>query len=109
MATTREYLNAIMFSGMLDGLASVHAENFLRQAARSVPKYVYKFDKVVGTPPTAANTRIVATERYELEKVGKYTVLHCLESQMRAIAHLPKCKAGPILKSAVDEYEKAHK
>jgi hypothetical protein len=70
---------------------------------------VYKFDKVVGTPPTAANTRIVATERYELEKVGKYTVLHCLESQMRAIAHLPKCKAEPILKYAVDEYEKAHK
>jgi hypothetical protein len=109
MATTREYLNAIMFSGMLDCLASAQAESFLRQAARTVPKYVYKFDKVVGTPPTAANTRIVATERYELEKVGKYTVLHCLESQMRAIAHLPKCKAGPLLKSAVDEYEKAHK
>lgn len=109
MATTREYLNAIMFSGMLDGLAAANAESFLRQAARTVPKYVYKFDKVVGTPLTAANTRIVATERYELEKVGKYTVLHCLESQMRAIAHLPKCKAEPILKSAVDEYEKAHK
>lgn len=98
-----------MFSGMLDGLAAVHAENFLRQAARAVPKYVYKFDKVVGTPPTAANTRIVATERYELEKVGKYTVLHCIESQMRAIANLPKCKAEPMLKYAIDEYEKAHK
>lgn len=109
MATTREYLNAIMFSGMLDCFSAAHANSFLRQAARNVPKYVYKFDKVVGSPPTAANTRIVATERYELEKVGKYTVLHCIESQMRTFAHLPKCKADPLLKSAVDEYENAHK
>lgn len=109
MATTREYLNAIMFSGMLDCLPKDHVDNYLRQAARNVPKYVYKFDKVVGTPPTAAHTRIVATERYELDKVGKYTVLHCIESQMRAIAHLPKCKAEPMLKYAIDEYEKEHK
>ena len=109
MSTTREYLNAIMFSGMLDGLPAGQVDNYLRQAARHVPKYVYKFDKVVGTPPTWANTRIVATERYELDKVGKYTVLHCIESQMRAIAGLPKCKAEPILKYAIDEYEKEHK
>ena len=109
MATTREYLNAIMFSGMLDMLPPVQIDNYLRNVAKNVPKYVYKFDKVVGTPPTAANTRIVATERYELEKVGKYTVLHCIESQMRAIAHLPKCKAEPMLRYAIDEYEKEHK
>ncbi|WP_405326387.1 hypothetical protein [Fibrobacter sp.] len=109
MATTRELLNAIMFSGMLDMLPPVQIDNYLRNVAKNVPKYVYKFDKVVGTPPTAANTRIVATERYELEKVGKYTVLHCIESQMRAIAHLPKCKAEPMLMYAIDEYEKEHK
>ena len=98
-----------MFSGMLDCLPPAQSDSYLRSAARNVPKYLYKFDKVVGTPPTAAHTRIVATERYELEKVGKYTVLHCIESQMRATANLPKCKAVPRLKSAIDEYEKAHK
>jgi hypothetical protein len=109
MATTREFLNAIMFSGMLNCLSAARADSYLRQAARNVPKYVYKFVKVVGTPPTAAHTRIVATERYELDKVGKYTVLHCIESQMRATANLPKCKAEPMLKYAIDEYEKEHK
>ena len=109
MATTREFLNAILFSGMLDMLPPVQVDNYLRNVAKNVPKYVYKFDKVVGTPPTAAHTRIVATERYELDKVGKYTVLHCIESQMRAIAHLPKCKAEPMLRYAIDEYEKEHK
>lgn len=108
MATTREYLNAIMFSGMLDMLPPVQMDNYLRNVAKNVPKYVYKFDKVVGSPPTAANTRIVATKRYELEKVGKYTVLHCIESQMKAVNHLPKCKAVPMLTHAADEYNKEH-
>lgn len=109
MATKREYLNAILFSGMLDMLPPAQIDSYLRKAAQNVPKYVYKFDKVVGNPPTAAHTRIVATERYELEKVGKYTVLHCIESQMRAIDSIPKCKAVQLLTYAADEYNKEHK
>ena len=108
MATTRDLLNAIMFSGMLNMMPMGKAQEYLRNAAKNVPKYVYKFDKVVGTPPIAANTRIVVKERYELEKVGKYTVLHCLESQMKATAGLAACKAGQMLKTAVDEYNKEH-
>ena len=106
MATHREYLNAILFSGMLDGLPQVQLTNYMKNASEHIPKYVYKFDKVVGNPPVAANTKIVVKKRYELEKVSKYTVLHCIESQMRAVGHLPKCHALPLLKDAIDKFEK---
>lgn len=109
MATNREYINAILFSGMLDALPPVQMTNYLKNASEHIPKYVYKFDKVVGNPPTAANTKIVIKKRYELEKVSKYTVLHCVESQMRAVGHLPKCKALPLLKDAIDKFDKEHK
>ena len=108
MATKREYLNAIMFSGMLDCLPAGRVNDYLKNAAKHIPTYVYKFDKVVGNPPTAANTKIVVKKRYELEKVSKYTVLHCIESQRRAIEHLPACKALPLLQHANDEFEKEH-
>lgn len=108
MATKREYLNAILFSGMLDMLPPAQIDKYLKNAAKHIPTYVYKFDKVVGNPPTAANTKIVVKKRYELEKVSKYTVLHCIESQMRVVGHLPKCKSLPLLKDAIDKFEKAH-
>ena len=108
MATKREYLNAIMFSGMLDCLPAGRVNDYLKNAAKHIPTYVYKFDKVVGNPPTAANTKIVVKKRYELEKVSKYTVLHCVESQMRAVGHLPNFKALPLLKDAIYQFEKAH-
>lgn len=106
MATNREFINAILFSGMLDALPPTQMNNFLKKASENIPKYVYKFDKVVGNPPTASNTKIVVKKRYELEKVSKYTVLHCVESQMRAVEHLPACKALPLLKDAIDQFEK---
>lgn len=105
MATHREYLYAILFSGMLDGLPSVQITNYMKKASEHIPKYVYKYKKVDGNPPTA-NTQIVVTKRYELEKVSKYTVLHCIESQMRAVEHLPKCQALPLLKDAIDQFDK---
>lgn len=108
MATKREYINAILFSGMLDRLPPVQMTNYLKNASEHLPKYVYKYDKVVGNPPTAAHTHIVVKKRYELEKVSKYTVLHCIESQMRATENLPACKALPLLKYAIDEFEKEH-
>lgn len=108
MATNREFINAILFSGMLDALPPPQMNNFLKKASENIPKYVYKYKKVVGNPPTAANTQIVVTKRYEVEKVSKYTVLHCIESQMRAIEHLPACKALPLLQHANDEFEKEH-
>lgn len=108
MATHREYLNAILFSGMLDGLPSDQMTNYMKKASERIPKYVYKYKKVVGNPPTAANTQIVVTKRYELEKVSKYTVLHCIESQMRVVEHLPAYKALPLLKDAIDKFEKEH-
>ncbi len=106
MATKREYLNAILFSGMLDRLPPVQMTNYMKNASEHIPKYVYKFDKVVGKPPIAANTKIVVKKRYELEKVSKYTVLHCIESQMRAVGHLPTCQALPLLENAIDEFKK---
>lgn len=106
MATRREYLNAILFSGMLDRLPPAQMNNYLKNASEHIPKYVYKYDKVVGTPPTAEHTHIVVKKRYELEKVSKYTVLHCVESQMRATENLPPCKAVPMLQFAIDEFEK---
>ena len=106
MATNREYINAILFSGMLDGMSAGQMNNFMKDASKHIPKYVYKFDKVVGKPPIAANTKIVVKKRYELEKVSKYTVLHCIESQMRATENLPKCKAEPLLKDAIDQFDK---
>lgn len=106
MATNREYLNAILFSGMLDALTPVQMTNYMKNASEHIPKYVYKFDKVVGKPPVAANTKIVVKKKYELEKVSKYTVLHCIESQMRAVGHLPKCHAVHLLQNAIDEFEK---
>lgn len=106
MATNREYLNAILFSGMLDGLPSDQMANYMKKASEHIPKYVYKYKKLVGNPPTAANAQIVVTKRYEREKVSKYTVLHCIESQMRAVEHLPACKALPLLKDAIDKFEK---
>lgn len=108
MATNREYIHAILFSGMLDALTPSEMTNYLKYASEHIPKYVYKFDNVLGNPPTAANTKIVVKKRYKLEKVSKYTVLHCLESQMRAVGHLPKCKALPVLKDAIDLFEKEH-
>ena len=106
MATNSEYLNAILFSGMLDALPPAQITNYMKNASQHIPKYVYKFDKVIGKPPVAANTKIVVKKRYELEKVSKYTVLHCIESQMRAVGHLPKCQAVPLLQNAIDEFEK---
>lgn len=106
MATNREYINAILFSGMLDDLPPVQMTNYLKTVSEHIPKYVYKFDKVVGKPPTAANTKIVVKKRYELEKVSKYTVLHCVESQWRAVGHLPKCQACHLVIDAIDNFEK---
>jgi len=106
MATNSEYLHAILFSGMLDRLTPVQMTNFMKNASEHIPKYVYKYKKVVGNPPTAEHTQIVVTKRYELEKVSKYTVLHCMESQMRATENLPACKALPLLEDAIDKFEK---
>lgn len=106
MATNREYLNAILFSGMLDACTPSQMTNYMKNASENIPKYVYKFDTVIGNPPIDANTKIVVKKRYELEKVSKYIVLHCLESQMRAVGHLPKCQALPLLKDAIDQFEK---
>lgn len=108
MATNSEYLHAILFSGMLDRLTPVQMTNFMKNASEHIPKYVYKYKKIVGNPQTAEHTQIVVTKRYELEKVSKYTVLHCMESQMRATENLPACKALPMLKYAIDEFEKEH-
>ena len=108
MATNREYLHAILFSGMLDACTPSQMTNYMKNASENIPKYVYKYKKVVGNPPTAEHTQIVVTKRYELEKISKYTVLHCMESQMRAIENLPACKALPLLKDAIDQFEKEH-